>query len=110
MLRRKKKIRSCEDAGEVDNTQVGLGGANDGSGVTLVLALDFLDSNDSGDLVDYSTETGLALDDDIGDTHLAAESRDEDDEFDGIDIMGDEDESDLLGLDEGNDVVEAIFN
>ena len=103
---KKGNIRSNEDAREADNTQVSLGGADDGGEVALVLALDFLDSDDSGGLlVDYSTETGLALDDDVGNTHLAAEGRDEDDEFDGINIMGNDDESGLLGLDEGNDVV-----
>ena len=100
---KKEKIRSHEDARQADNTQVSLGGADDGGEVTLVLALDFLDSDDSGGLlVDYSTETGLALDNNVRDTHLATESRDEDDEFDGIDIMRDGDESGLLGLDKTN--------
>ena len=108
---KQEKIRLDENAREPDNTQVSLGGADDGGEVTLVLALDFLDSDNSGGLlVNYSTETGLALDDDVGDTHLAAESGDEDDKFDGIDIMGDDDESGLLGLDEGNDVVKAILH
>jgi hypothetical protein len=108
---KKEKISSDEDAREADNSQVSLGSADDGGEVTLVFALDFLDSDDSGGLlVDYGTETGLALDDHIRDTHLAAESGDEDDEFDGIDIMGDDDESGFLGLDEGNDVVKAVFH
>jgi len=77
----------------------------------LVFALDFMDSNNSrGLLVGYSTEMGLFLDDDIGHAHLAAESGDEDDEFDGVNVMGDDDKSGLLGLDEGNDVVKALFH
>jgi len=106
-----RRIRSRKDEREADNTQVSLGGADDGGEVALVFALDFLDSDDSGGLlVNYSTETGLALDDDVRDTHLAAESGDEDDEFDRIDIVGNDDESGLLGLDEGNDVVKAILH
>jgi hypothetical protein len=108
---KQEKIRLDEDARDPDNTQVSLGSTDDGSEVTLVLALDFLDSDESGGLlVDYSTETGLALDDDIRDTHLAAESGQEDDELDGIDIMSDDDESGLLGLDEGHDVIKAVFH
>jgi len=60
--------------------------------------------------VDYSAEAGLALDDDIGHTHLAAEGWEKDDELDGVDIMCDDDERSLLGLDEGNNVVKTVFD
>ena len=56
------------------------------------------------------TETGLALDDGVGDTHLAAEGGKEDDELNGVDIVGDEDESGLLGLNEGDNVVETVLD
>ena len=56
------------------------------------------------------TETGLALDDHVGYTHLAAESRKENDELNGVDIVGDDNERSLLGLDEGNAVVEAVLD
>lgn len=59
--------------------------------------------------MDNGAETSLALDDHIRDTHLATERREEDDEFDGVDIVCDDDERSLLGFDEGDDVVEAIF-
>ena len=58
--------------------------------------------------MDYSAKTGLAFDDDIGDTHLAAEG--DEDEFDEVDITGGDNESSLLGLNEGNDVVKAVFH
>jgi hypothetical protein len=94
-----------------DNTQVSLGGADDGGEFTLVFALDLLDSDDCGGLlVDYSAEAGLAFYDNVGNTHLAAEGGEEDDELDGVDIMGDGDESSLLGLDEGNNVVKTVFD
>ena len=56
------------------------------------------------------TETGLALDDGVGDTHLAAEGGKEDNELDGVNIVGDEDESGLLGLNEGDNVVETVLD
>ena len=59
--------------------------------------------------MDDRAETSLALDDDVGDTHLAAESGEEDDELDGVDVMGNDDESGLLGLDEGDAVVETVL-
>ena len=55
------------------------------------------------------TETGLALHDDVGDTHLAAKRGKEDDEFNGVDIVGNDDEGGLLGLDEGDAVVETVL-
>ena len=91
--------------------QVGLSGADEGSEFTLVLRLNVLGSNDgSGLLVDDSTETGLALDDDVGDTHLAAESGEEDNKLDGVNIVGDDDKGSLLGLDEGNTVVQTVLD
>jgi hypothetical protein len=60
--------------------------------------------------VDDRAETGLALDDGVGDTHLAAEGGEEDDKLNGVDIVGDEDESGLLGLNEGDNVVETVLD
>lgn len=42
-------------------------------------------------LVDHRTQAGLALDYGVGDTHLAAESWEEDDELNRINIVGNED-------------------
>ncbi len=57
------------------NVQVGLGGADEGSKITLILTLDVLKSDNSGSfLVDDGTDAGFALYDDIRNTHLAAES------------------------------------
>ena len=93
------------------HVQVGLRGADESSKLTLVLAADILESEDgSGLLVDDRAETSLALDDDVGDTHLAAESREEDDELDGVDIVGDDHKRRLLGLNEGNAVVETVLD
>ena len=51
------------------------------------------------------TKTGLALDNDIGDTHLSAKGREEDNQFDGIDIMGNDNKCSLLCFNESNSVV-----
>ena len=60
--------------------------------------------------MDDRAETGLTLDDDVGDAHLAAERGEEDDELDGVDIVGDDNERRLLGLDERNAVVETVLD
>lgn len=75
---------------------------------SLVLGLDLSESENRGSLAtDDGTETGLTLDDGVRDTHLAAESGKEDDEFDRVDIVGDDDEVGLLVLDQRNDVVQS---
>ena len=60
--------------------------------------------------MDDRAETGLTLDDGVGDTHLAAEGGEEDDKLDGVNIVGDEDESGLLGLNEVDNVVETVLD
>ena len=93
------------------NSQVGFGSTDEGSEFALVLALDVLEGQDSsGLLVHDRAETSLALDDYIRDTHLATESGEEDDEFDGIDVVRNNDERRLLGFNEGNTVVETVLD
>ena len=60
--------------------------------------------------MDDGAEAGLALDNNIRDTHLAAEGGDEDDELNGVDIMCDDNERSFLGLNEGNTVVETVLD
>lgn len=60
--------------------------------------------------MDDSSETGLALHDGVRDTHLSAESGKEDNELDRVNIVGDEDEGGLLGLNEGDNVVETVLD
>jgi len=77
----------------------------------LVLSADLgQGQNGGGLLVDDGAETGLTLDDGVGDTHLAAESGQEDNQLNGVDIVGDEDEGSLLVLNESDDVVEAVLD
>jgi len=87
---------------------VDLDGRDELGELSLVFGLDFTESENRGGLAsDDGTETGLTLDDGVRDTHLAAESGEEDDEFDRVDIVGDDDEVGLLVLDEGDDVVQS---
>lgn len=65
-----------------------------------------MNTNDSGGLAtNDGTETCLSLDNDIGNAHLAAESGEEDNEFNGVNIVSDDDEGSLLGLDQTDDVL-----
>lgn len=61
-------------------------------------------------LVDNGTETGLTLDNGVRDTHLAAESGEEDDELNGVNVVGDQDKRSLLVLDEADNVVETVLD
>lgn len=56
------------------------------------------------------TETSLALDNGEGDAHLAAKSGQENDQLNGVNVVGDQDERSLLVLDETNDVIETILD
>ena len=60
--------------------------------------------------MDNGTETGLALDDGVGDTHLAAEGGEEDNQLNGVNVVGNEDKGSLLVLNETNNVVETVLD
>lgn len=93
------------------NVQVGLRSGDDVRQFAIVLLLHILESKDSGGLlVHNAAETGLALHNDVGDTHLAAESGEEDDELNGVDIIGDDNERCLLCLNEGDDMVKTVLD
>ena len=70
----------------------------------------FVFRTDTNLLVDDSAETGLALDNGVGDTHLLAERGQEDDQLNGVNIVGDEDQRSLLVLNETDDVVQTILD
>merc|ERR1719330_581736 len=73
----------------------------------LVLRRNAGDSGAGGGLLtDESTESGLGLDDAVWDIHLSAESRHPANNFDGIDIVSDDDQVGLLGFDELSHMVQ----
>lgn len=77
----------------------------------LVLRSDLSDGKDSSSLlVDDSAETSLALDYSVWDTHLAAKSWKEDNQLNGVNIVGDENQRSLLVLDQTNNVVETVLD
>lgn len=87
---------------------VGLDRRDELGELRLVLGADVTEREDRRRLAaDNGTETGLALDDGVGDTHLAAQGRKEDDELDRVDVVGNDDQVRLLGLDERDDVVQT---
>lgn len=61
----------------------------------------------SGLLVDELTESGLTLNESVGDTLLSAESWEEGHEFDGVNVVSDDNELCLAFFDEGGHVVET---
>lgn len=91
-------------------SQIGLRSRNESGELAIILTANLLDGNNGCRLlVDDRSKASLSLDDDVRDTHFSTESRKKNDEFDGVDVMRDNDERCLLGLDQSNDVVEAIF-
>jgi len=60
-------------------------------------------------LVDNGAESGLALHYRVRNTHLAAKSRKEDDQLDGVDVVGNQDQLRLLVLNKADNVVETVF-
>ena len=63
-----------------------------------------------GLLVDESTESGLTLDDGVGDTHLVAEGGEPHHQLEGIHIIGNEHQLGLLLLDQLGDVVQTVLD
>ena len=91
-------------------SQIGFRSGNEGGELAIVLTANLLDGdNGCRLLVDDRSEASLSLDDYVRDAHFSTECRKENDEFNGVDVMRDNDERCLLGLDQSNDVVEAIF-
>ena len=104
-------IRPHHDDVTAGYSQVSLGGRDESCKLALVLALDILEGQDSSRLlVNDGPETSLALHNDVGHTHLAAEGGKENDELDRVNIVGDDDKGSLLGLDEGNTVVQTVLD
>ena len=60
--------------------------------------------------MDDCAKTSLALDDGIRHAHFSAERRQEDDKLDGVNIIRDEHEGRLLGLDECDNVVQPVLD
>lgn len=60
--------------------------------------------------MDNGTQASLALDDGVGNTHLAAQSGEEDNQLNGVNVVGDQDEGSLLVLDQADDVVETVLD
>ena len=60
--------------------------------------------------MDNGSKTGLALDNGVRNTHLAAESGKEDNQLNGVDVVGNQDKRGLLVLNKTNNVVETVLD
>lgn len=60
--------------------------------------------------MDNSSQTGLALDDGVRNAHLAAESGQEDDQLNRVDVVGDQNQGSLLVLNQANNVVQTVLD
>ena len=93
----------------VELEEVGVDAVDELLEVLLVLSLDITKSDAGGGLeADDLTKAGLALDNAVWDVELPAESWEPNDDFEWVDIVGDDDEAGLLGLDKGGDILDTV--
>jgi len=78
--------------------------------LSSVFLADVGDGDTSGRLlVDQLSESGFALDEAIGDVFVTAEMRQPDDQFDGVNVVSNDDELSLALFDESSHVVQAAL-
>jgi hypothetical protein len=78
---------------------------------SLHLFPDVGDGERSGSLLVHNlSKAGLALNNAIGDVHLAAQCRQPNNDFDRVDVVGNDHEGSLLLLNKGGNVVDATLN
>ncbi len=88
-----------------------LDGLDEGSKVLLVFRLDLSNGNSRSSLLVYKgTETDLALDDAVGNAHLAAESGKEDDQFNRVNVVRNNNELSLLSFNQSGNMVQTVFD
>lgn len=91
--------------------EVDLDGRDEIGELRLVFRLDVNESQCSGRLLVHNhTKTRLALDDRIGRTGLTAESREVENELDGVDIVGDDHQGSFFVLNQSDNVVQAVLD
>jgi len=77
----------------------------------LVFGADFGNGEDGGSLlVNDRTETSLAFDYGVGNSHLSAKSWEENNKLNWVNVVGDENQRSFLVLNQTNDMVQSIFN
>lgn len=88
--------------------EVGFDSRDKRSKFNLVFGLDVSENESSSSLlVDDCSESGLTLDDAVGDSHLAAEGWEPQNQFNRVNIIGNDDKLGLLGFNQGSDVVDS---
>jgi hypothetical protein len=90
---------------------VGLDSRHNVSKLRLVSVLDFSEGKGGGSLlVNKSSKTSLALNNAVGNIHLAAQSGQVKNKFNGVNIISNDNELSLLGFDQGNNVVQTVLD
>jgi hypothetical protein len=91
--------------------EVGVDSRDNGSQLSLISLRDFGQGKSSGSLlVDKCTETSLTLDNTVRDTHLTAESREPENQLNGVNIISNDDQLSLLGFNQSSDVVDTVLD
>ena len=91
------------------NLGVSVAGVLAGSESSLILRVDTSQAHASGGLlVNEGTELSLARDNGVSNTHLVAEGGEPHNEFEGIDVVSNQNELGLLLLDKLGDVVKTV--
>ena len=89
--------------------EVSIDGVNEAGELLPVFWLDLTKGDAAcGGQTDDLTEASLGLDNAVRDFKLAAEGWEPNNELDWVDIMGNDDELSLLGLDKGGDILDAV--
>lgn len=87
------------------------GEGEDGGGLALHVSVgSWLTGERSYLLVHHGAQARLALDDGIRHAHLAAESGQENDEFDGIDVVRDQDQAGLFVLHQPHHMIQPVLD
>jgi len=87
---------------------VSFNGFNQLGQVLFVLVVDFMESNGGASFSsDQLSESGFAFDDAVWNVHFSAESWKVNNDFDWVDVVGDENELGLFSFDEVDDLVDS---
>jgi hypothetical protein len=105
-----RALDAAEDR-EKTSSQICLGSTDECGQIFLVLAPDILQNKHRcGLLVNDGPQSRFAFHNDVWHTHLAAQSRQVYNQLDWVNVMSNDDKRRLLGFDEGNCMVQTVFD
>jgi len=90
---------------------IDFGGCNELEQFALIFRSNILDGKDCGSLlVNNGAQSSLVLNDDVRYAHLAAKGWNEDDQFDGVNVIGNDDQIGLFGFDQCHAMIQTILD